>query len=539
MGDRIVIMNAGVIAQVDRRWRCTDQPRQPLRRRLPRQPADELLRRRAARPEGAGLSVVLGGGLRPSPVPRSRLDRGRGRPDTLGVPAGRHPVGAGGGTAPRVKVPAVVEVVEPLGERGHRHRPVVPRACSRSEASSQASCARPAGAAPRSTPTRFHLFDRQTEVDDSDHPPCSAGAPRGAAGQGAAGRPRTRSSSERRRWATCWSFPAVLYLASSSPIRSSWRSGSASPTPGREPEVELRRARQLLQGGQLPSQGERLRHRHGAHRGGGRGAPRPAARRSSRPRAQGARFRRASWSCRAGPFPVLRDGQGGSDSDFRRGHGPRTSSWRVEKSERSPRRGPRRRRSRHASALRRTVRREKRALEIERPRQAAMKTKASGTGWSQDPNFLLSLLNTFKYTFGTEFIKLLIGDPLRADPEPALRRPPRAPRPARHSLGHPNRHLRPGLALDPRLDLQRHQLVPRALGPSRPGPHHQLPRGQDWAMLSVILVNVWRGFSLHHHRHPGRPDRDSRRDPGAGAPGRRRTPSSASSTSSRRWCGRS
>src|SRR4029077_16382735 len=37
---------------------------------------------------------------------------------------------------------------------------------------------------------------------------------------------------------------------------------------------------------------------------------------------------------------------------------------------------------------------------------ADTRTKTNGTGVLQDPNFLLAVKNTFKYTFGTEVIKL-------------------------------------------------------------------------------------------------------------------------------------
>ncbi|HZW87580.1 MAG TPA: hypothetical protein VFF12_00755, partial [Myxococcaceae bacterium] len=43
--------------------------------------------------------------------------------------------------------------------------------------------------------------------------------------------------------------------------------------------------------------------------------------------------------------------------------------------------------------------------------KADTKAQNNGTGVVQDPNFRLSLINTFKYTFGTEIIKLLIGVP--------------------------------------------------------------------------------------------------------------------------------
>ena len=42
---------------------------------------------------------------------------------------------------------------------------------------------------------------------------------------------------------------------------------------------------------------------------------------------------------------------------------------------------------------------------------ARTSVKTNGKGVLQDPNFRLALKNTFKYTFGTEIIKLLLGVP--------------------------------------------------------------------------------------------------------------------------------
>ncbi|HEX7420994.1 MAG TPA: hypothetical protein VF505_13980, partial [Thermoanaerobaculia bacterium] len=42
---------------------------------------------------------------------------------------------------------------------------------------------------------------------------------------------------------------------------------------------------------------------------------------------------------------------------------------------------------------------------------ADIRSKRNGTGVLQDPNFLLAVKNTFKYTFGTEIIKMLLGVP--------------------------------------------------------------------------------------------------------------------------------
>jgi multiple sugar transport system permease protein len=125
---------------------------------------------------------------------------------------------------------------------------------------------------------------------------------------------------------------------------------------------------------------------------------------------------------------------------------------------------------------------------------AAMRTKTNGKGVMQDPNFLLALRNTFKYTFGTEIIKLLIGVPCAL----LLNR----------RFG--GRRLLRGLLVVP-------WVIPIAISAQAwlwildstysvinwclvhwggLSPSHIINfRGdKDWAMLSVIAVNVWRGF---------------------------------------------
>jgi len=125
---------------------------------------------------------------------------------------------------------------------------------------------------------------------------------------------------------------------------------------------------------------------------------------------------------------------------------------------------------------------------------ATMKAKANGKGVMQDPNFLLALKNTFKYTFGTEIIKLCIGIPCAM----LLNR----------RFG--GRRVLRGLLVIP-------WVIPIAISAQAwlwildstysvinwclvhwglLAPAHIINfRGdKDWAMLSVILVNVWRGF---------------------------------------------
>ncbi|MDQ6891264.1 MAG: sugar ABC transporter permease [Acidobacteriota bacterium] len=117
-----------------------------------------------------------------------------------------------------------------------------------------------------------------------------------------------------------------------------------------------------------------------------------------------------------------------------------------------------------------------------------------GTGVLQDPNFRLALRNTFKYTFGTEILKLLIGVPCAL----LLNR----------RFG--GRRLIRGLVVIP-------WVIPIAISAQAwlwildstysvinwclvhwggLSPSHIINfRGdKDLAMLSVIVVNVWRGF---------------------------------------------
>jgi multiple sugar transport system permease protein len=125
---------------------------------------------------------------------------------------------------------------------------------------------------------------------------------------------------------------------------------------------------------------------------------------------------------------------------------------------------------------------------------ATTKVKTNGKGVLQDPNFLLAVKNTFKYTFGTEIIKLCIGIPCAL----ILNR----------RFG--GRRLLRGLLVIP-------WVIPIALsaqawlwildstysvinwclvhwGILSPGNIINFRGDKNWAMLSVIAVNVWRGF---------------------------------------------
>ncbi len=122
------------------------------------------------------------------------------------------------------------------------------------------------------------------------------------------------------------------------------------------------------------------------------------------------------------------------------------------------------------------------------------RVKRNGTGVLQDPNFLRAVKNTFEYTFGTEIIKLFIGVPCAL----ILNR-----------KFHGRRLLR-GLIVIP-------WVIPIAIsaqawlwiydssysvinwclthwGILSPGHVINFRGDKNWAMFSVILVNVWRGF---------------------------------------------
>ncbi|MCC6608760.1 MAG: sugar ABC transporter permease [Burkholderiales bacterium] len=134
------------------------------------------------------------------------------------------------------------------------------------------------------------------------------------------------------------------------------------------------------------------------------------------------------------------------------------------------------------------------ALKDEVLTKAATQVKTNGTGVLQDPNFVLAVKNTFKYTFGTEIIKLLIGVPCAL----ILNR----------KFG--GRRLLRGLVVIP-------WVIPIAIsaqawlwildstysvinwclvhwGLLAPADIINFRGDKDWAMFSVILVNVWRGF---------------------------------------------
>ena len=123
-----------------------------------------------------------------------------------------------------------------------------------------------------------------------------------------------------------------------------------------------------------------------------------------------------------------------------------------------------------------------------------MVLRANGTGLLQDPNFLTALKNTFKYTFGTEIIKMLIGVPCAL----LLNRKFKGRRLLRGLVVFPwvipiaisaNAWL---WILDSTYSVinwvlvKWHILTPQTIINFR--------GDKDYAMLSVIAVNVWRGF---------------------------------------------
>jgi multiple sugar transport system permease protein len=125
---------------------------------------------------------------------------------------------------------------------------------------------------------------------------------------------------------------------------------------------------------------------------------------------------------------------------------------------------------------------------------SAKRIKTNGTGVLQDPNFSLAVKNTFKYTFGTEIIKLCLGVPCALLLNRAFR----------------GRKLLRGLVVIP-------WVIPIAISAQAwlwildstysvinwllvhwhivtPQTIINFRGDKDWAMFSVIAVNVWRGF---------------------------------------------
>ncbi len=120
--------------------------------------------------------------------------------------------------------------------------------------------------------------------------------------------------------------------------------------------------------------------------------------------------------------------------------------------------------------------------------------KANGTGVQQDPNFILSVKNTLKYTFGTEIVKLFFGIPCAL----LLHRKFRGRQLLRGLLVIP--WVIPiaisGQAwlwiLDSTYSVINWMLV--HAGVITPANILNFRGNPDLAMLSLIVINVWRGF---------------------------------------------
>jgi multiple sugar transport system permease protein len=125
---------------------------------------------------------------------------------------------------------------------------------------------------------------------------------------------------------------------------------------------------------------------------------------------------------------------------------------------------------------------------------ARTRVKTNGKGVLQDPNFLLAVKNTFKYTFGTEIIKLCIGIPCAM----ILNRRFAGRRALRGLIVIP--WVIP-IALSAQAWLwildSTYSVINWCLvhwGILSPGNIINFRGDKNWAMLSVITVNVWRGF---------------------------------------------
>ena len=125
---------------------------------------------------------------------------------------------------------------------------------------------------------------------------------------------------------------------------------------------------------------------------------------------------------------------------------------------------------------------------------AEIQVKSNGTGVAEDPNFLLAVKNTLKYTFGTEFVKLFFGIPCAL----ILNRKFRGRKILRGLLVVP--WVIPiaisGQAwlwiLDSSYSIINWSLI--HLHIITPQNILNFRGDKDLAMISLIVVNVWRGF---------------------------------------------
>ena len=125
MGDRIVIMNGGVICQIGTPLEVYDRPANLFVAGFIGSPPMNFFQGELVSANGGGLSVRLQGGL-DLPLPRTELAGSVGRPIVFGIRPEHVSVAASGralsdlawaALAAPAKVPARIEVVEPLGHR--------------------------------------------------------------------------------------------------------------------------------------------------------------------------------------------------------------------------------------------------------------------------------------------------------------------------------------------------------------------------------------------------------------------------------------
>jgi multiple sugar transport system ATP-binding protein len=160
MGDRIVIMDKGKICQVATPLEAYRHPANRFVAGFIGTPPMNFFDGEL-RGEGAALAVVLGGDLT-LPVPRPRLSGVSGRQVTMGIRPEHIQLG-GEGNGTRVKVPATIDVVEPLGNEA-----IVTARCPagllqiETELTGDLKPGQPVSLL--FDTAQVHLFDRQTEV---------------------------------------------------------------------------------------------------------------------------------------------------------------------------------------------------------------------------------------------------------------------------------------------------------------------------------------------------------------------------------------
>ncbi len=159
MGDRIVIMDKGKICQVATPLEAYRSPANRFVAGFIGTPPMNFFEGEL-RGEGAGLSVDLKGSLT-LPVPRPRITGSSGRSVIVGIRPEHIQLG-GQGNGTRVKVPAVIDVVEPLG-----HEAIITARCEAGllqiETELQGELKPHQSVDLFFDTAQMHLFDRQTE----------------------------------------------------------------------------------------------------------------------------------------------------------------------------------------------------------------------------------------------------------------------------------------------------------------------------------------------------------------------------------------